>query len=129
PLQIPVAIERLDLFARQRPRILLIGRMKAEFAFNFTQFFGSRNELRCLCRFHFPLLYTTSRPWQRACTTLEVHVTPQEHAEVEQQSFDPQETHGPPTPFLKRPRVRRGIAAILGVTFFCICAFVNYYIK
>src|SRR5947207_14026280 len=58
---------------------------------------------------------------------VEVRVTPQEHEEVEQ--FDPPETERAPIPFLERPRVRRVIATILGVTFFSLCAFLIYYIK
>src|SRR5205823_3546910 len=53
-LQITVAIERRYLLPRERPSVLLIGRMKAELALNFTQFVRSRDEIRSACRFHFP---------------------------------------------------------------------------
>src|SRR5437764_1159687 len=50
--------------------------------------------------------------------TAKVPVIPQDHAEVEQSSFDPRQTHGARIPFLERPRVRHAIATLLAVTFF-----------
>src|SRR5437868_5841101 len=58
-----------------------------------------------------------------------MHITPQEHEEVEPQEYQAPETVNQPIPFLERKRVRIAIASFLSGVFLCACAFLVYYIQ